>query len=136
MVVLNDPVAMRGLLLTYTEKVLTLQSAVAAMAPKVEALDRISTSVGSFCITDAAKTIQVRPKDLFTYLQANRWIYKRPGATKYRGYEVKILSGLLEHKITTVPRSGGREKTVEQVRITTKGLTMLATLMDQTNLVA
>src|SRR5260364_42723 len=39
--VLNDPAAMRGLLLTYSEKVIELESKLNAQAPKVEALDRI-----------------------------------------------------------------------------------------------
>jgi len=41
MQVLGDPAAMRGLLLTYTEKVLTLEAKVEEQAPKVAALDRI-----------------------------------------------------------------------------------------------
>jgi len=32
------------------------------MAPKVEALDRIATVEGSLCVTDAAKSLQVRLK--------------------------------------------------------------------------
>ena len=38
MAVLSNPAAMRGLLLTYTEKVLALESEVAEQAPKVAAL--------------------------------------------------------------------------------------------------
>lgn len=38
---LNDPAAMRQILLTYTEKVIALETENKAMAPKVIALDRI-----------------------------------------------------------------------------------------------
>ncbi|WP_135469817.1 phage antirepressor KilAC domain-containing protein [Crenalkalicoccus roseus] len=97
--------------------------------PKVEALDRIATADGSLSITAAAKALQVRPKDLFSYLQQNGWIYKRPGSAAYLGYQSKTTAGLLEHKVTTVLRGDGSEKVVEQVLITPKGLTRLAVLL-------
>ena len=126
---LNDPAAMRGLLLTYTEKVLTLEGKVAEMAPQVEALERIAVSDGSLCITDAAKTLQARPKELFTFLRRNGWIYTRPGGSAEVAYQARLVDGSLEHKTTTVLRSDGSEKTVTQVRVTPKGLTKLAKLM-------
>ncbi len=39
--------------------------------PKVEALDRIATAYGSLNITEAAKALQMRSKDLFAYLHRN-----------------------------------------------------------------
>lgn len=41
-------------------------------------------------------------------------------------YQDKLASGLLEHKVTTVYRTDGSEKSVTQVRVTPKGLTALA----------
>lgn len=79
--VLNDPAAMRGLLLTYSEKVLALEAENKELVPKAEALDRIATADGSLCVTDAAKTLQVRPKDLFAFLRSHGWIYSRPGTS-------------------------------------------------------
>ncbi|CAH1661625.1 conserved hypothetical protein [Hyphomicrobiales bacterium] len=125
-VVLNDPASMRGLLLNYTEKVIELQGQVEEMRPQVQALDRIAISEGSFCVTDAAKTLQVQPKALFSFLRSHRWIYSRPGTSQEVAYQDKLASGLLEHKTTTVYRSDGSERTVTQVRVTTKGLTRLA----------
>jgi anti-repressor protein len=40
--VLNNPVALCGLLLTYMEKVIALESEVAEMRPQVQALERVS----------------------------------------------------------------------------------------------
>lgn len=128
MAALNDPATMRGLLLSYSEKVLELEQTNAELTPKAEALDRISTADGSLNITAAAKALQVRPKDLFTYLQSHGWIYRRVGGGSYLGYQSKITSGLLEHKVTTIERSDGSEKIVEQVLVTAKGLTKLAAL--------
>ncbi|SCM71530.1 Uncharacterized phage-encoded protein-like [uncultured Pleomorphomonas sp.] len=126
MQVLNDPAAMRGLLLTYTEKVLALEEKVGEMKADVDALDRIAKSDGSLCITDAAKTLQVQPKALFRFLQSFNWIYTRAGTNTYIAYQSKLAAGLLEHKTTTVERSDGSEKTVTQVRVTPKGLARLA----------
>lgn len=129
MQVLSDPAAMRGLLLTYSERVLTLQAENEVMKPKAEALDRISTAEGSTCVTNAAKTLQMRPKDLFLWLQANQWIYRRAGGTTWIAYQHRIQSGVLEHKVTTVTRSDGTEKVVEQVLVTSKGMARLAELL-------
>jgi len=124
--VLNDPAAMRGLLLTYSEKVLTLEATVSEQAPKVAALNRISNVDGYLCITDTAKTLQVRPKDLFDWLSANSWIYRRVGGSGWVAYQQRIQQGVLSHKVTTVQRSDGTEKAVEQVLVTPKGLARLS----------
>lgn len=129
MYVLSDPAAMRGLLLTYSEKVLSLEVENGEMRPKVAALDRISTADGSTCITNAAKTLQMRPKDMFLWMQANQWIYKRAGGTAWVAYQHRIQSGMLEHKVTTVTRSDGTEKVVEQVLVTPKGMARLAEML-------
>jgi len=127
MQVLNDPAAMRSLLLGYSEKVLALEDQVEAMAPKVQALARIAEAgAGAVCITNAAKALQMQPRQLFSLLGQRRWIYKRPGGAAWLAYQDKIQSGVLEHKVTTVSRSDGTEKVVEQVLITPKGLAKLA----------
>jgi anti-repressor protein len=122
---LNDPAAMRGLLLTFTEKCIALEGQLAEATPKLQALERIAESDGSLCVTDAAKTLQARPKDLFAFLRGRKWLYSRAGGSEV-AYQDKLQSGLLEHKTTTVHRTDGTEKTVTQVRVTPKGLTVLA----------
>ena len=116
---------MRGLLLGYSEKVLALESENAALAPKADALDRIATAHGSLCITDAAKALQVPPRQLFDYLQNHRWIFRRHG-TGWLGYSEKTQSGMVEHKCYTIDRADGSQRVNEQVRITPKGLAKLA----------
>lgn len=99
--------------------------------PKVEALLRIATADGSLCITDAAKALQIRPKDLFELLQRRHWIYKRAGTAHWVGYQDRTSAGDIEHKVTTVLRPDGTEKITEQVRIMAQGLTKLARLMPE-----
>ena len=99
---------------------------ISLISPKATALDRISTAEGSMCITDAAKSLQIQPKKLFAYLQAEQWIFRRAGGSNWIAYQPRIQSGILEHKTTAVTRTDGTEKITEQVRITPKGLTKLA----------
>ncbi|MDT3530259.1 phage regulatory protein/antirepressor Ant [Stenotrophomonas pavanii] len=122
MAVLNDPTAMRGLLLTYTEKVISLEQTVAEQAPQVATLHRIAAADGSLCMRDAAKALQVRPLDLRRWLVAHGWIYQRPGHRGWLAYQDRIQQGVMCHKVTTVQREDGSDKIVEQARITPKGI--------------
>ena len=78
-----------------------------------------------FCVFTAGSLPQCQ-WDIFNLLSQEQWIYKRAGGQAWLGYQAKIQQGLVEHKVTTVERTDGSAKTVEQVRITPKGLTKLA----------
>lgn len=130
MAALNDPSFLRSTLLTYTEKVIELESQVEEMKPDVEALTRIAKSQGSMCVTDAAKQLQVKPKSLFDTMSQLKWIYRRLG-TPWIGYQDKIQQGLIEHKVTVITKPDGEDKSIPQVRVTPKGLSKLAKLLTQ-----
>jgi len=123
---LSDPTVLRGLLLGYSEKVTALEGKVTEMAPQVQAFARIAVGNGSFSITEAAKDLQVKPHELFKWLRSHGWIYRRAGSASDLGYQDKVSTGYLEHKVTTVARTDGSEKYVTQVRITPKGMARLA----------
>lgn len=97
-----------------------------AMAPKVEAFERIAEADGDLTITAAAKALQMQPKKLFSAMQARGWIYRRAGARNWLGYQTRIQAGLLTHKVTTISRGDGSERIAEQVLVTPKGLAQLA----------
>ncbi len=108
------------------------QAALDEAAPKVEALDRIASSRGAMCITDAAKHLQVQPRRLFDWLQQHRWIFQRPGSSRWIGYQPRIQSGFILHKITPLgPDEQGELRAATQVRITPKGLAKLALLVGE-----
>ncbi|MCM1516251.1 MAG: phage antirepressor KilAC domain-containing protein [Paraprevotella sp.] len=130
MAVLNDPVQLRALLGNYAEKAQTLEAEVEDMRPDCEAFASIAVSDGSMSLTDAAKVLQVPPKKLFSWLAENGWIYKRPNSS-WIAYQEKIKQGLLEHKVTTIKRDDGTEKTVHQVKATPKGITKLSRLIGE-----
>lgn len=93
--------------------------------PKATALERLSASEGSLCVTNAAKALNMKPKQLFSWLSSNRWIYRRPGS-HWVAYASRIQQGVLEHKISTIITTDGEERITEQVRVTPKGMTQLS----------
>lgn len=126
MMVLNDPAAMRGLLLNYSGKVLALQEQNKAMQADVDALDRIADSNGTFNRTTAAKMLGVTPHTLIKWMRTHGWTYRRPGSDEDLAYQSKIAAGYLDHKINIGQRPDGTEWSSTQVRVTPKGLTVLA----------
>ncbi|MBB2977659.1 phage regulatory protein/antirepressor Ant [Paraburkholderia tropica] len=126
---LTDPATLLSLLQTHASQSLQLQQQVAVLEPKAQALDRIGTADGSMCVTDAAKTLSVPPKALFDWLSEHQWTYRR-GAT-WIAYQAALMRGVLEHKVTTILRGDGTEKAATQVRVTAKGLTVLAKKMTE-----
>lgn len=133
---LSDPVVLVQLLTEHASKRIEAESRAAkaeakadAMQEDVAAHERLTKADGSLNVTDAAKNLGMRPKDLFDWLSHNGWLYKRPNGGTWLGYQTKCNQGLLEHKTTTVLRADGSEKITEQVRITAKGLSTLAKLV-------
>jgi phage antirepressor YoqD-like protein len=102
------------------------QQRLEASQPKAEALDRIAKADGSFCIRDAAKTLQVQEKALKQTLIERQWMYRRPMGSGFLAYSDKLQQGLLEHKITRGEKGDGSEWVGTQARITAKGMTRLA----------
>lgn len=131
MAVLNDPAAMRGLLLTYSEKVLALESTVAEQGPKVKALERLAEAEGAICITDAAKALQVQPQKLFAWMSERGWIYKRNGKKNWLAYQPRLQQGVLMHKISTDYLPDGTERVRERVLVTPRGLARLGVLLER-----
>jgi anti-repressor protein len=59
MSVLNDPAAMRGLLLTYSEKILQLEAVNAELQPKAEFFDTVTGSTTAVSMSIVAKTLNM-----------------------------------------------------------------------------
>lgn len=114
------------------EMVQKQRAEIESMREDVAAHERLTKADGSLNITEAAKALSLRPKDLFQWLSQNGWIYKRPNGGTWLGYQTKCNQGLLEHKTTTVLRADGSEKITEQVRVTPRGLDKLVKLIHPT----
>ena len=123
---LNDPASLRKLLLDNVEKVIALEAKVEEMREDVEALEHLTDATGTFSRTEAAKNLGIPPSLLIRWMKTNAWTYRRAGAKEDLAYQSKIAAGYLEHKVTTGPRPDGTEWVSTQVRITAKGLAVLA----------
>lgn len=128
---LNDPKQLRYLLLENVEKVLALEATVNDLVPKAKSYAFLTRTDGTMCITDAAKALNMRPKDLFQWLQSEKWIYRRAGNGHFVGFQSRITQGLIDHRVEEVTRSDGSTKITEQVRITAKGMAKLGEVFGQ-----
>lgn len=104
-----------------------LQLVVSEQAPKVEALQRIAEARGAMCLTDAAKHLGIQRKRLLEWMRENRWIYRREGSARWVAYQPREAAGLLEHKVTLLGvDEEGDQRLASQVKVTAKGLALLA----------
>ncbi|WP_047130020.1 phage antirepressor KilAC domain-containing protein [Xanthomonas arboricola] len=125
MAVLADPAAMRGLLLTYTEKVIELQQTVEEQAPKAAFHDQVVQSDHNHELGEAAKLIGTGRTRLARWMREHRWI-NRHGEP----YQDKIEAGLLDLKYSrpwTHPEKGEMRSVTTMV--TGKGLAKLQRLL-------
>lgn len=104
---------------------------IAQQAKGLEKLDRIEGADGSMCITDAAKTLGTRPRDLFALMNARRWIFKRPGNSSWLAYQDKIQAGLMEHDDHLYKDGQDRERVATRALVTAKGLVRLAEVLNE-----
>lgn len=125
---LNDPAFLRGLLADYAGNVLALQTTVSELEPKAAGLECIADCAGLMNITTAAKTLQVAPRALFSWLDTHGWTY-RNGANRLP-YQAKITAGLMTMKAFRYTNAKtGEEQVAESSLITAKGLAKLAALL-------
>lgn len=105
------------------------QATIATLEPKAQALDRISDATGNHCITDAAKVLKMRPSDLFEWLSARGWIYRRPNGGAWIAYQDRIDGGWLVNKVSTICRPGHPDRVIDRLLVTPKGLAHLGQLL-------
>ncbi|WP_426576672.1 phage antirepressor KilAC domain-containing protein [Xenorhabdus stockiae] len=126
----NLPEALR-LAADLAERKAELEHKVAEMKPDVDAFERIAKrAIGSMCVTDAAKHLQIKPKTLFDKLSSIKWIYRRAGNKNWIGYQDKLQQGVIEHKIRLFTDDEGQEQSREQVLVTAKGIAKLAKMLN------
>lgn len=127
---LNDPAFLRSTLLTYTEKVIELEHKVETLAPKAEALDKITIADGEMCLSNAGKILGWQKlKDFFQWLHEIEWTFKRSG--EWIAHQNRQREGLMVMKTVKYESSDGTEKVKGQALVTPKGLAKLAQLMSK-----
>ncbi|MEZ5691212.1 MAG: BRO family protein [Rickettsiales bacterium] len=111
---LNDPSAMRGLLLTYSEKVIALEKKVETDAPKVTFYDSFANTDGLYNLQNAARALGKQPNLFIRKLKEKYLFYQGKSLVPYIQYRQR---GLFDVKVTIVD-----DKQRAQTFITPKGL--------------
>lgn len=124
---LNNPADLRMLLANYANDKIELQSQVADLTPKAQALDMISASNGAVTLTQASKVLGMKRADLTKWMHANRWIYRQNGS--WVAYKNHIDMRHLEYKEHTYSdQMTGFDCRKPYCHVTPKGLTKLAAI--------
>lgn len=108
-----------------------LQETIAEQGQRLKKLDRLEGATGSMCITDAAKTLNVKRDFLFQFLSSRKWIFKRAGSRNWLAYDAIRHAGHLEHDDHPYFDDQGRERVSSRVLVTAKGLVRIAELLEQ-----
>lgn len=99
--------------------------------PKAAVADRIANSDGLLCFTDAAKTLGVRPLAFRRFLEAQGYIYKRPGNSAWIAKQQYIQQGLFDHKSHIYTKDAdGLEYTATRALVTPKGMAKFAGMLN------
>lgn len=119
--VLNDPAAMRGLLLTYSEKVISLEAKVAESAPKADFYDRFSNADGLYGLENAGRALGLGPRKFCRFLAQKHMFHQGGVLVPYVQFR---QAGLFEIKSDLVD-----DKVRMRSFITPKGLQYFAKLL-------
>ncbi|WP_375707050.1 antA/AntB antirepressor family protein [Bartonella sp. AA126HLJHH] len=121
----SKPEALLGVLNHLQSQIEQKDHVIAELAPKAKALDGLKRSDGLFGLIEAAKMLEVRPKDLTDYLRKHDWVYRRAPGAPLLPYQDKIKKGFMDCPAITIQRPDGTEKVLPSTKITSRGLACL-----------
>ncbi|WP_246744152.1 antA/AntB antirepressor family protein [Bartonella raoultii] len=121
----STPQALLGVLNHLQSQIEQKDHVIAELTPKAEALDGLKRSDGLFGLIEAAKMLEVRPKDLTDYLRKHDWVYRRAPGAPLLPYQDKIKKGFMDCPAITIQRPDGIEKVLPSTKITSRGLACL-----------
>ncbi|WP_375693863.1 phage antirepressor KilAC domain-containing protein [Bartonella sp. AD24XZML] len=121
----SKPEALLGVLNHLQSQIKQKDHVIAELSPKAEALEGLKRSDGLFGLIEAAKMLEVRPKDLTDYLRKHDWVYRRAPGAPLLPYQDKIKKGFMDCPAITIQRPDGTEKVLPSTKITSRGLACL-----------
>ncbi len=96
------------------------------LKPKAMALESLQRSDGLFGLTEAAKILEMQPKQFIQFLQQKGWVYRRAAGGNLLPYQDKIQKKLMDCPTITLQTANGIEKVVPAAKITAKGIGVLS----------
>ncbi|WP_019222073.1 phage regulatory protein/antirepressor Ant [Bartonella senegalensis] len=121
----STPQVLLGVLNHLQSQIEQKDHVIAELTPKAEALEGLKRSDGLFGLIEAAKMLEVRPKDLSDYLRKHDWVYRRAPGAPLLPYQDKIKKGFMDCPAITIQRPDGTEKVLPSTKITSRGLACL-----------
>jgi len=117
---LNDPDQLRGMLLTYTEKVMALKNEVKELQPKAAFYDRVGNAFNAQTVQEIAKVIGTGSIRLYDWLRKQGLLMKNnlPYQTHLNAGRFRVIEQHYRDK-------QGQDRTYAQTLITGKGLTWI-----------
>lgn len=102
-------------------------------APKVAAIKRLAAAHGAVCLTDAAKLLQVKPRQFVEWMVNRDWLYQRGNRKRLTAKQDRIDQGYMTHKFTELKANEltGETKAVPQPLVTPKGMARLAEMLQE-----
>ncbi|WP_375684722.1 phage antirepressor KilAC domain-containing protein, partial [Bartonella sp. AP1QHHD] len=99
---------------------------IANLKPKAMALESLQRHDGLFGLTEAAKILEMQPKQFIQFLQQKGWIYRRAAGGNLLPYQDKIQKQLMDCPTITLQTASGIEKVIPCAKITAKGIGVLS----------
>ncbi|GAA4666390.1 antA/AntB antirepressor family protein [Bartonella pachyuromydis] len=121
----STPQALLGVLNHLQSQIEQKDHVIAELTPKAKALEGLKRSDGLFGLIEAAKMLEVRPKDLTDYLRKHDWVYRRAPGAPLLPYQDKIKKGFMDCPAITIQRRDETEKVLPSTKITSRGLACL-----------
>ena len=87
-------------------------------APKIDFAEAVTASDAEHTITEASKTLGIRPKKFFDWLRANGFIYKQGT----QAMQIAITKGLMVTRFHSFTHSDGEKDQKTHAHVTGKGI--------------
>ncbi|PIT68076.1 antA/AntB antirepressor family protein [Bartonella tribocorum] len=122
----SSPKAMIGFLNYLQGQIDQKDTIIEDLTPKAMALESLQRHNGLFGLTEAAKILEMQPKQFIQFLQQKGWIYRRAAGGNLLPYQDKIQKQLMDCPTITLQTASGIEKVIPCAKITAKGIGVLS----------
>ncbi|WP_375693218.1 Rha family transcriptional regulator [Bartonella sp. AP23HLJMH] len=122
----SSPQVMLGVLTYLKNENEQKDNIIANLKPKAMALESLQRHNGLFSLTEAAKILEMQPKQFILFLQQKGWVYRRAAGGNLLPYQDKIQKKLMDCPTITLQTANGIEKVIPCAKITAKGIGVLS----------
>ncbi|WP_375651171.1 antA/AntB antirepressor family protein [Bartonella sp. OT172YNZD] len=122
----SSPKAMIGFLNYLQGQIDQKDTIIEDLTPKAMALESLQCHNGLFGLTEAAKILEMQPKQFIQFLQKKGWVYRRAAGGNLLPYQDKIQKKLMDCPTITLQTASGIEKVIPCAKITAKGIGVLS----------